>query len=339
MLRKSTKVCRLVLLLAVSATPIAQSQPPTQSGGAPPAGPVSGAAEHPYIYPKNGQTQQQQWTDRYACHNWAKTQSGFDPTRRATEVPPQENASTREEYRRAMAACLEARGYSVSEVAPPSAPPPSAPPPRKGPSFEQGSSLVPEFKYHPLAVQFEGGYTVTEGEARRALDNGWNAGVGITWFPTSALPLGLRVDGTYNRFRENYHSLNLASQATGTNVAFGYESLYGGDVDLELDLRMGPRVKEYFFGGIGWYREHTAFKQVSFERGVGCFEYCCYGYFPFVSTVEQNTSGWLKAWNAGMGFEFALADPASFFIEARYLRLSPASSRMEFVPIRIGLRF
>jgi hypothetical protein len=102
---------------------------------------------------------------------------------------------------------------------------------------------------------------------------------------------------------------------------------------------MGPRVKEYFFGGVGWYREHTAFKQVSYERGVACFAYCFYGYFPFNSTVEQNTSGWLKSWNAGMGFEFALADPASFFIEARYLRLSPSRSRMAFVPIRIGLRF
>jgi opacity protein-like surface antigen len=339
MLSKATKVCRLVLLLAVSATtPIAQSQPATP-GGPPPAGPLSGAAEHPYIQPKNGQTQEQQWADRYACHSWAKSQSGFDPTRHATEAPPDENASRREQYRRAMNACLDARGYSVNEAAPPSALPPPAPPPQKGPSFQHVSPLVSEFRYHPFAVQFEGGYTITEGEARQALDNGWNAGVGLTWFPTSALPLGLRVDGTYNRFGENYQSLNLASQATGTNVAFGYESLYGGDVDLELDLRMGPRVKEYFFGGIGWYREHTAFKQVSFERGVGCFEYCFYGYFPLVSTVEQNTSGWLKSWNAGMGFEFALEDPASFFIEARYLRLSPASSRMEFVPIRIGLRF
>ena len=339
MLRKSTKVCRLVLLLAVSATPVAQSQPATQSGGPPPPGPLPGALEHPDIYPKNGQTQEQQWADRYACHSWAKTQSGFDPTKRAPEVPPDENASRREQYRRAMNACLDARGYSVSEVAPPSALPPPAPPLQTGSPFEHGSPLVSEFRYHPFAVQLEGGYTITEGEARRALDNGWNAGLGLTWFPTSALPLGLRVDGTYNRFKENNQSLSLASQATGTNVAFGYQSLYGGDVDVVLDLPMGPHVKEYFFGGVGWYREHTAFKQVSFERGVGCFEYCFYGYFPFASTVEQNTSGWLKSWNAGMGFQFALEDPASFFIEARYLRLSPSRSRMDFVPIRIGLRF
>jgi opacity protein-like surface antigen len=324
MLRKSTKVCRLVLLLAVSAPALAQHQSATQSAGSP-AAPLLGAAEHPYISPENGQSQEQQWADRYACHSWAKSQSGFDPTKQA-EVPPNENAS----YRRAMTTCLEARGYSVSEVAPPPALPPSAPPPQKA---------LPELKYHPFVLHFDGGYSVTAGEARQALDNGWNAGLGLTWFPTSALPLGLRIDGTYNRFSENHQSLSLASRATGRNVAFGYESLYGGDVDLELDLRMGPRVKKYFFGGVGWYREHTAFKQESFERGVACFEYCFYGYFPVVSTVEQNTSGWLKSWNAGMGFEFALADPASFFIEARYLRLSPSRSKTAFVPIRIGLRF
>ncbi|MDB6044609.1 MAG: hypothetical protein JWM63_3160 [Gammaproteobacteria bacterium] len=336
--RKSKQVCRLVLLLAVSAPALAQYQSATQSGGSP-AAPLLGAAEHPYISPKNGQSQEQQWADRYACHSWAKSQSGFDPTKKLTEVPPSENASSREQYRRAMTACLDARGYSVSEVAPPPAVPPSAPPPQRERRFEHGSLRVPEFKYHPLAVHFDGGYSVTAGEARHALDNGWNAGLGLTWFPSSALPLGLRIDANYNRFRESNQSLSLASQATGTNVAFGYESLYGGDVDLQLDLRMGPRVKEYFFGGVGRYREHTAFRQVSFERGVACFEYCYYGYFPIVSTAEQNTSGWLKSWNAGMGFEFALEDPASFFIEASYLRLSPSRSRTAFVPIRFGLRF
>ena len=32
------------------------------------------------IYPKNGQSGAQQAADRYECHNWAKGQSGFDPT-------------------------------------------------------------------------------------------------------------------------------------------------------------------------------------------------------------------------------------------------------------------
>jgi hypothetical protein len=66
-----------------------------------------------FIYPKNGQTAEQQSADRYECHSWSKGQTGFDPTQSGGGVPASENAAKREEYRRAMTACLEARGYSV----------------------------------------------------------------------------------------------------------------------------------------------------------------------------------------------------------------------------------
>jgi len=32
------------------------------------------------IYPKNGQSKEQQAADQFECHNWAKGQTGFDPT-------------------------------------------------------------------------------------------------------------------------------------------------------------------------------------------------------------------------------------------------------------------
>jgi hypothetical protein len=47
----------------------------------------------------------------------------------------------------------------------------------------------------------------------------------------------------------------------------------------------------------------------------------------------------MKSWNAGIGFEFALSDPATFFIDARFLRIKQGSTYMDFVPIRVGLRF
>jgi hypothetical protein len=82
--------------------------------GAPPAGAAASApADNVYIYPKNGQTQEQQAADRFECHDWAKHQTGFDPTQAAGGVAPEENGSKREQYQRAMGACLEARGYSV----------------------------------------------------------------------------------------------------------------------------------------------------------------------------------------------------------------------------------
>ncbi|HWX80166.1 MAG TPA: DUF6515 family protein [Steroidobacteraceae bacterium] len=62
------------------------------------------------IYPKNGQSKEQQAADQYECHNWAKGQTGFDPTQ-----PGGGNSDVnRSNYNRAMSACLQARGYQVN---------------------------------------------------------------------------------------------------------------------------------------------------------------------------------------------------------------------------------
>jgi len=70
-------------------------------------------AEQLFIYPRNGQNEKQQADDRYQCHSWAVSQTGYDPTQ------PQPGSSTAQgidkhaDYNRAMAACLDGRGYTV----------------------------------------------------------------------------------------------------------------------------------------------------------------------------------------------------------------------------------
>jgi uncharacterized protein DUF6515 len=66
-----------------------------------------------YIYPQSGQSDEQQANDKYECHKWASSQSGFDPTQSAGGVSPDQSAAKRADYDRAMRACLEGRGYSV----------------------------------------------------------------------------------------------------------------------------------------------------------------------------------------------------------------------------------
>jgi hypothetical protein len=61
-----------------------------------------------YVYPRNHQTDQQMATDRYECHKWAVGQTGFDPTQSAAQ-----SSGNGGDYRRAMVACLDARGYSA----------------------------------------------------------------------------------------------------------------------------------------------------------------------------------------------------------------------------------
>lgn len=66
-----------------------------------------------FIYPKQGQSEEQQATDRYECHRWAVQQTGFDPTQPGGKVAESKYAQARADYLRATKACLEARGYSV----------------------------------------------------------------------------------------------------------------------------------------------------------------------------------------------------------------------------------
>jgi hypothetical protein len=66
-----------------------------------------------FIYPQSGQSEQQQSNDKYECHRWASSQTGFDPTQSAGGVSPDQMAAKRADYQRAMRACLEGRGYSV----------------------------------------------------------------------------------------------------------------------------------------------------------------------------------------------------------------------------------
>ncbi len=52
------------------------------------------------MYPKNGQSPEQQATDKTECQQWAAQQAG-----QAAQNPG--------DYQRAMSACAEGRGYSV----------------------------------------------------------------------------------------------------------------------------------------------------------------------------------------------------------------------------------
>jgi hypothetical protein len=84
-------------------------EPPGETGAStePPA------PQDVFMYPRAGQSAEQQASDRYQCHRWASDQTGFDPTRPDGGVVAGDARAKRGEYFRAMTACLEGRGYSV----------------------------------------------------------------------------------------------------------------------------------------------------------------------------------------------------------------------------------
>ena len=70
-------------------------------------------ADELFIYPKEGQSKEQQAEDRYACHRWGVEQTSYDPIQPPGNLTVEKLREMREDYQRAMKACLEGRGYSV----------------------------------------------------------------------------------------------------------------------------------------------------------------------------------------------------------------------------------
>jgi hypothetical protein len=96
--------------------PGADAPPPDGDPNQPPpdqAPPPSSDGSDLIIYPKNGQSRDQQAADQYECNNWAKGQTGFDPTQPNGGVAG-DPGRARSTYDRAMAACLTGRGYQVN---------------------------------------------------------------------------------------------------------------------------------------------------------------------------------------------------------------------------------
>ena len=89
--------------VATDPPPVAESST-AADGAASSAGPAPGdgaaMAGQIIMYPKNAQSAEQQATDKAECQQWAEQQAG----------PVAQNGS---DYRRAMTACVEGRGYSA----------------------------------------------------------------------------------------------------------------------------------------------------------------------------------------------------------------------------------
>ncbi|MCB1694830.1 MAG: hypothetical protein KDI10_12675 [Halioglobus sp.] len=69
--------------------------------------PAEEASGRIIVYPAGGQSEEQTGRDRYECHLWSSRETGFDPTLSSSD------ASLKDDYQRAMSACLEARSYVV----------------------------------------------------------------------------------------------------------------------------------------------------------------------------------------------------------------------------------
>jgi len=92
---------------------VVAAPPPSVVVEQPPATVAQAPQDQMFIYPRQGQSEQQQATDRYECHRWAVSQTGYDPTLSPGAAPAGAADQRRANYQRAISACLEGRGYTV----------------------------------------------------------------------------------------------------------------------------------------------------------------------------------------------------------------------------------
>lgn len=322
--RKAPGALAVVTLLAAS-TPLPAGAQPQADTSAEAANTLQSAATDFALSPKYAQNEEQQWFDRYDCDSWAKAESGYDRESRQTGPAGQRAA---EEYRRAMTACLEQHGYEV-RYSPPPLPPSPTPYQWLAPTWTEPRQL----RYGGFSVQAGGGYTLAAGSTADYVRNGVNAAAALMWFPSAALPLGVQLEGSYTWLKPA--SQLLALDNVGYNR--GERDVYGGDVDLRLNLAGPPsRQQLYLVAGVGWYRIFTLLQKVSEVRVCGT-NFC--GLQGSVVAQEQDISPWESSWNAGLGWEIALDSHTSFYVEARYRRIQSPGRAMQLVPIWLGLRF
>ena len=88
-----------------------QEQPSVYAQPAPSVSPAS--AERIFVYPRKGQSEELQAKDRYECHRWGVSQTGYDPTQPTSGMPGVQLNQMRADYKRAMSACLDGRGYTM----------------------------------------------------------------------------------------------------------------------------------------------------------------------------------------------------------------------------------
>jgi hypothetical protein len=92
-------------------TVIIREQPPEYFQPVPSVTPSS--TERIFVYPRQGQSEELQAKDRYECHSWAVSQTGYDPTQPTGDMQEARRNQMRADYQRAQGACLDGRGYTM----------------------------------------------------------------------------------------------------------------------------------------------------------------------------------------------------------------------------------
>ena len=157
-----------------------------------------------------------------------------------------------------------------------------------------------------IAFGVGGGVSKPVGSLGDVANTGWRA-VGTLKVGVPLVPVGLRLDASYDRFGYQRTLLGASGSETGS------QSVFAGTVNGTLRLSPLPLITPYAIAGIGPY--HTS----------------CSG----PATCESATH---VGYNAGLGVYFG-ALLIHGFAEVRYHYVSMPGGSVQYVPVTVGLLF
>jgi len=151
----------------------------------------------------------------------------------------------------------------------------------------------------PISIGIAGGGSLPMSDFADANKTGYN-GTLVVALKLPVIPVGLRLDGAYNRFAYKGVDGNLQMASATGNLTYNLPSI---------------GISPYLIGGAGMY---------SWVQSVD----------GLPSTDRENDFGW----NAGAGIKLPLV-MFSTFVEARYNRVSVGDGHVDFVPVTFGIMF
>ena len=158
----------------------------------------------------------------------------------------------------------------------------------------------------PIAFGVGGGLAMPFGRLGDVANPGWRA-LGTLAVGLPLIPVGLRVDGSYDRFGYERTPIGASGSATGS------QSVFAGTVNATLRLSPLPLLTPYAIAGLGPYH-------VSCSGPASCESATRVGY------------------NAGLGIRFGLL-LIHGFAEARYHYVPTPGGSVQYVPVTVGLLF
>jgi hypothetical protein len=157
-----------------------------------------------------------------------------------------------------------------------------------------------------ISAGIGGGLTMPVGALGDVANTGWRA-LGTIKVGVPLVPVGLRLDASYDRFGYQRTLIGAAGSETGS------QSVFAGTVNGTLRLSPLPLITPYAIAGFGPY--HTS----------------CSG-------PASCTSATHVGYNAGLGVYFG-ALLIHGFAEVRYHYVSMPGGNIQYVPVTVGLLF